>query len=76
LRIDVHDTGPGISDRELPKIFDRFYRVSDSSDADQSRGAGLGLAIAKRAIELHGGSLCCQSDIGQGTTFRFELPTA
>jgi len=76
LHIDVHDTGPGIADAELPKIFDRFYRVPESPGTDRSRGAGLGLAIARRAIELHGGSLLCQSHLGQGTTFRFELPTA
>jgi signal transduction histidine kinase len=76
LCIDVHDTGPGIEDDKLPKIFDRFYRVQESSASDQSRGAGLGLAIAKRAIELHGGSLHCESQIGEGTMFRFELPTA
>jgi signal transduction histidine kinase len=75
LCIDVHDTGPGIENGELPKIFDRFYRVSGSAGSDRSRGAGLGLAIAKRAIELHGGNLHCESQIGQGTMFRFELPT-
>lgn len=76
LYIDVHDTGPGIEHDNLPKIFDRFYRAPESSVSDQSRGAGLGLAIAKRAIELHGGSLHCESQVGEGTMFRFELPTA
>jgi signal transduction histidine kinase len=76
LCIDVHDTGPGIEDDELPKIFDRFYRVPTSSVSHDARGAGLGLAIAKRAVELHGGSLRCESQVGQGTMFRFQLPTA
>jgi signal transduction histidine kinase len=75
LCIEVHDTGPGIAASELPLVFDRFHRVQRSGDGSESRGAGLGLAIAKRAVELHGGNIHCESKVGHGTTFRFELPS-
>jgi hypothetical protein len=75
LRIEIQDTGPGIGVDDVPQVFDRFFRA-DSTVDDESRGAGLGLAIAKRAAELHGGNLSCESQVGEGTTFRFELPAA
>ncbi|OUM03013.1 sensor histidine kinase [Variovorax sp. JS1663] len=69
----VADTGDGIADEALPFIFDRFYRV----DRDGVRaGAGLGLAIAKRIVELHGGELRVQSSVGEGCRFSFDLPAA
>jgi signal transduction histidine kinase len=74
LRIEVCDTGPGIAPSELPLVFDRFHRVQKSGDASEAMGSGLGLAIAKRAVELHGGNILCESTVGEGTTFRFELP--
>jgi signal transduction histidine kinase len=74
LRIEVHDTGPGIAASEVPLVFDRFHRVRSSIDVGEGRGAGLGLAIAKRAVELHGGNILCESTVGEGTMFRFELP--
>ncbi len=75
LQIEVRDTGPGISPEDVSQIFDRYYRAQHAV-GDDDRGAGLGLAIAKRAAELLGGSLNCESEIGRGTTFRFELPAA
>ena len=75
LRIEIQDTGPGIEPEDVSQVFDRFYRAHRPDDEDD-RGAGLGLAIAKRAAELHGGSLYCESKMGEGTTFRFELPAA
>jgi len=74
LRIEVCDTGPGIAPSELPLVFDRFHCAQKSGDESETRGAGLGLAIAKRAVELHGGNIRCESTVGEGTTFRFELP--
>jgi signal transduction histidine kinase len=74
LRIEVQDTGTGIAAGDLPLVFDRFHRAQRSDDEGESRGAGLGLAIAKRAVELHGGNIHCESTAGEGTTFRFELP--
>ncbi len=76
LRIEIRDTGPGIAESEVSLVFDRFYRAKGNTDDDPGRGAGLGLAIAKRAVELHGGNLFCDSQVGQGTTFSFDLPAA
>jgi signal transduction histidine kinase len=64
----VADTGPGIDPRDLPHVFDRFVKSSDSS------GVGLGLAIAKSLVEAHGGSITAESRQGGGTTMRFVLP--
>jgi signal transduction histidine kinase len=74
IAVEVLDTGHGIPAADLPYVFDRFYRV-DKSRNEQSGGAGLGLAIAKRAVELHGGEITVASDVGRGTCFRFVLPT-
>ena len=62
------DTGRGIAPEDLPHIFDRFYKSSDS------RGTGLGLAIARNLVVAHGGEISAQSDLGQGTTITFTLP--
>ena len=75
LQIEIRDTGPGIGPEDVSQVFDRYYKAQRAVGEDD-RGAGLGLAIAKRAAELHGGSLLCESQIGEGTTFRFELPAA
>jgi hypothetical protein len=72
LRIEVADSGSGIPEEELPYIFDRFHRCT-SRGAGVPDGSGLGLAIAKRALELHDSDLHCESSVGVGTTFRFEL---
>ncbi len=71
----VSDTGRGIPEQQLPRIFDRFFRADDSQYSGR-RGTGLGLAIVKRIIDLHGGSLQVASAVGEGTTFRFRLPIA
>ena len=72
IQITVRDTGPGIPASDLPRIFDRFY--SGSSVPPDTRGAGLGLAISKSLIALHGGSLSVSSAPGQGSTFFVDLP--
>ncbi|HKN85241.1 MAG TPA: ATP-binding protein [Nitrospiraceae bacterium] len=72
IQISVHDTGPGIPASDLPKIFDRFY--SGSSVPPDTRGAGLGLAISKSLIALHGGQLSVSSIPGQGSHFFIDLP--
>ena len=71
----VSDTGVGISQQDLPYIFERFYRV-DRARASASGGTGLGLAIIKAIIVAHGGSVWAQSTPGQGTTIFFTLPLA
>jgi two-component system phosphate regulon sensor histidine kinase PhoR len=73
LAIDVADTGYGIPSGELPRIFERFYRV-DKARARESGGTGLGLSIVKHAIESQGGTIGVTSRIGQGSTFTISLP--
>jgi two-component system OmpR family sensor kinase/two-component system sensor histidine kinase BaeS len=69
----VRDTGTGIAAADLPHIFDRFYRA-DRSRTRGSGGAGLGLAIARRIVEAHGGTIDATSTPGKGTTVSFRLP--
>ena len=72
IQISVRDTGPGIPASDLPKIFDRFY--SGPSVPPDARGAGLGLAISKSLIALHGGDLSVSSTPGGGSHFFVDLP--
>ena len=69
----VEDTGEGIPAEDLPRIFDRFYRV-DKSRTRSTGGSGLGLTITKRLVEAHGGVIDVVSKPGQGTTFTFSIP--
>jgi signal transduction histidine kinase len=71
--IEVRDSGPGIPANELPRIFDRFYRGTNTGDARAS-GSGLGLAIVRSIVEMHGGSVEVESTIGNGSVFRVVLP--
>lgn len=71
----VSDRGPGILPEHLPLIFERFYRV-DKSRNRESGGSGLGLAIARALIEAQGGSINAKSNIEEGTTITFTLPTS
>tara|TARA_R110002072_G_scaffold243821_2_gene403079 strand:- start:55894 stop:57072 length:1179 start_codon:yes stop_codon:yes gene_type:complete len=73
LLIHVEDSGYGISAEELPRIFEKFFRSSDSRVRD-IEGTGLGLAFAKEVARLHGGSLTAQSEIGRGSRFTLTLP--
>jgi signal transduction histidine kinase len=73
--ITVADTGSGIPKDHLPHIFERLYRVDKSRDS-RSGGAGLGLAIARQIVELHGGRIVVESEPGRGTAFSFSLPLA
>jgi signal transduction histidine kinase/DNA-binding NarL/FixJ family response regulator len=70
IRFAVRDTGAGIPEAHLHKVFDRFWRPRN----DTSSGAGLGLAIVKGIIEAHGGKLAVESKVGVGTTFCFTVP--
>ena len=74
VRVEVHDTGPGIPDSDRAHVFDRFYR-GDKSRSSKSGHAGLGLAIARSVLELHGCAIDFTSSAEEGTTFFFELPT-
>lgn len=74
VTVSVSDTGQGILPDELPRIFERFYKIDQARDRRNS-GTGLGLAIAKHIIEAHSGHIWAESDYGTGTTFYFTLPT-
>lgn len=73
VTFEVRDSGSGIAAEDLPHIFDRFYRA-DRSRARSSGGAGLGLAIARRLVEAHGGAIWATSEPGRGTAVSFRLP--
>jgi two-component system phosphate regulon sensor histidine kinase PhoR len=73
--LSVADTGVGIPTRELPRIFERFYRV-DRARSRETGGTGLGLSIVKHVIENHGGTVSVTSELGRGTCFEVRLPSA
>ena len=72
-RVSVEDTGAGIEERHLPRLFERFYRV-DRGRARDVGGTGLGLSIVKHLVEAMGGEVSVESSLGRGTTFSFPLP--
>ncbi len=73
LRVDINDTGIGIPEKDIPRIFERFYRV-DKGRSRELGGTGLGLAIVKHIIQGHNGKIWVESQLGKGTTFSFTLP--
>jgi len=75
VEIGVTDTGEGIPAKDLPNIFERFYRV-DKSRTRATGGSGLGLTIARRLVEAHGGKIEVQSEPGEGSRFSFTVPVA
>ena len=74
VRVEIADTGSGISQDDQEKIFDRFYRVENAVHTEQ--GTGLGLSIVRGIIEKHGGEIRMASELGVGTTFWFDLALA
>jgi signal transduction histidine kinase len=74
IRVSVQDTGLGIPRESLPYIFDDFYRA-ENVKAVEKDGTGLGLSIVKYVIDLHGGNIHVNSELGKGSTFIFTLPT-
>ena len=75
VRIDVSDTGIGIPENDLPRLFERFYRV-DKARSRELGGTGLGLSIVKHIVQAHNGQVSVQSVLGQGSAFSFTIPKA
>jgi signal transduction histidine kinase len=73
VQVSVADTGPGIPPEEADKIFDEFYQIPQAVHP-KIKGMGLGLTIAKKLLEMHGGKIWVQSEPGKGSTFFFVLP--
>jgi len=73
VRITIDDEGPGVPPDAISQIFDPFYRVSDAR-GQKSGGGGIGLAIAKRSIGLHGGSISARNRVGGGLSIEIVLP--
>ncbi len=77
IRFEVTDTGPGIAREELSKVFDRFHQVRRSDDRENGRkGTGLGLCICREIVDHYGGRIWVESEVGQGSAFKFTLPRA
>lgn len=70
--ITIEDNGIGMDDETLDNLFDRYYRGTNTTDS--STGTGLGMAITKQLVKLHGGSIKVHSDVGMGTKVRIILP--
>jgi signal transduction histidine kinase len=72
--LSVADSGTGISERDIPQLFDRFFRVDRSRSRESKKGTGLGLAICKTIVEAHGGTITCHSVERHGTTMTVKFP--
>ncbi len=72
VTIEISDNGPGIEEKSLPRLFERFYRVEKSRNRNEG-GSGLGLAIVKHIIESHDQTITVRSTVGMGSTFSFTL---
>ena len=73
VEVSVQDTGQGIAEDDIPLIFDKFRQVKSKATRGE-KGSGFGLAIAKNLIELHGGRIWVESEVGKGSTFYFSIP--
>lgn len=74
LIVEVEDEGFGISEKALPRIFDKFYRVIDNENVRHITGSGLGLSLVKEIAEIHGGKIRAKSKLGEGSKFILTLP--
>ncbi len=72
-RSPSRDTGPGISAEDQARIFEEFQQARDTN-GERPEGTGLGLALSKSLVELHGGRIWVESELGKGSTFTFTLP--
>jgi two-component system sensor histidine kinase ResE len=76
MEISIADSGAGVPQEALPRLFDRFYQVDPSRASGEGHGAGLGLAIVNEIVEAHNGRISVRSQVGHGTTFVIHLPLA
>lgn len=74
LEVSVQNSGPGISKENLEKIFDKFYQIGQKVSSEAIRGTGIGLSVAKEIVQLHGGKIWTESELGKFTRFIFTLP--
>jgi signal transduction histidine kinase len=74
VRVEVSDTGPGIPPEQHDNIFLPFHQVPTGKNGDKPEGTGLGLALAKKFVEMHGGKIWVESELGRGSRFFFTLP--
>jgi signal transduction histidine kinase len=70
--VSVSDSGPGIAPEDQARIFEEFQQAA--AGREQREGTGLGLALSRRLVELHGGHIWVDSEVGKGSTFAFTLP--
>jgi signal transduction histidine kinase len=70
--VSVRDMGPGIAPEDYERIFEEFQQTE--AGQEQREGTGLGLALSKKLVELHGGRIWVESELGKGSTFTFTLP--
>jgi signal transduction histidine kinase len=75
VQIEVGDTGPGIAPEDHERIFQEFQQAQTARPAGKPEGTGLGLTLARRFVDLHGGRLWVESQVGVGSHFYFTLPT-
>jgi PAS domain S-box-containing protein len=73
VELSITDTGTGIPENELPRLFERFHRVAGAKGRSYE-GTGIGLALVQELVKLHGGAVSVESEFGQGTTFRVSIP--
>ncbi len=74
IEVAVSDTGPGIAPEDQERIFQEFQQAQASMDGAKPEGTGLGLTLARKFIEMHGGRIWVESKVGKGSTFTFALP--
>lgn len=75
VKIEVIDKGIGISKKDIPHIFERFFRSDEARTKADAGGFGLGLSIAQRIVKVHGGEISVQSELGKGSVFSFTIPS-
>ena len=74
VMVAVTDTGPGIAPEDQDRIFEEFQQANSDGNGERHEGTGLGLALSKSLVELHGGRIWVESEPGKGSTFTFTIP--